>query len=292
MYAVILRWCRALLICSVLLVSACSSTTLVYNRLDFILPWYLDDYAELNGDQEEYLDELLSPFLAWHRSQELPRYLQVVTHIEASLNQPLTADDVASIAAEFERAWFRLEGEALDWLLELGASLSDEQIAGFMEELWDNQRDFEEKYLPRSDEEFYEDSYDNTVESAQDYLGRLSAGQRDALRESTGRLLRSDSAWLQERAAWLRQLDTLLEREPGWEQRVRDAVAVRDDNVSPRYVQILEHNLGVINTTVAQLLNGRSGKQDLHLRNKLADLSQDLETLIAQGEKDKPENKG
>ena len=153
MCAVALRWCRALILCSLLVVSACSSTTFVYNRLDFILPWYLDDYAELNGEQEEHLDTLLSPFLSWHRSQELPRYIAVLEHIETTLDRPLTPEDVASISAEFERAWFRLEGEALDWLLELGASLTDEQMDSFMAALWEQQHEYEEKYLERSEED-------------------------------------------------------------------------------------------------------------------------------------------
>jgi len=270
--------------------SACSSTTFVYNRLDFILPWYLDDYAELNGEQEEHLDTLLSPFLSWHRSQELPRYIDVLEHIETTLDQPLTPEDVASISTEFERAWFRLEGEALDWLLELGASLSDEQMDSFMAALWEQQHEYEEKYLERSEEEFYEDSYDNLVDSTQDYLGKLSPGQRDLLLESSRRLMRSDRAWLEERTVWLGQMGPLLQRDPGWQQRMRAAIAARNDTVSPQYQRIFEHNLGVINSTVAELLNSRTDKQDRRVRGKLADLRQDLETLVAQGKK--PEDKG
>lgn len=276
--------------CSLLTLGACSSTTFVYNRLDFILPWYLDDYAELNGEQQKQLDTLLSPFLSWHRSQELPRYVDVLDRIESSLDQPLTSEDVASVSAEFELAWFRLEGEALEWLLELGTHLSDEQVDSMMEELWENQHDFEEEYLERTEEEFYEDSYDNMVKSVQGYLGKLSAKQRQHLLEASGGLLRSDYAWLQERASWLQRMAVMMERKPGWQQEVRDAVAARNDNVSPEYQRIFEHNLGVINTMAAQLLNSRTGKQDRHVRNKIADLRQDLETLIAQGKK--PENKG
>lgn len=276
--------------CSLLTLGACSSTTFVYNRLDFILPWYLDDYAELNGEQQKQLDTLLSPFLSWHRSQELPRYVDVLDRIESSLDQLLTSEDVASVSAEFELAWFRLEGEALEWLLELGTHLSDEQVDSMMEELWENQHDFEEEYLERTEEEFYEDSYDNMVKSVQGYLGKLSAKQRQHLLEASGGLLRSDYAWLQERASWLQRMAVMMERKPGWQQEVRDAVAARNDNVSPEYQRIFEHNLGVINTMAAQLLNSRTGKQDRHVRNKIADLRQDLETLIAQGKK--PENKG
>jgi len=271
------------LICALLFLSACSSTTFVYNRLDFILPWYLDDYAELNREQEKYLDELLSPFLAWHRSDELPRYVKVLEDIEASLDQPVTAEVVAAISAEFENAWFRLEGEALDWLLDLGARLSDEQIQGFLAELQEHQEEYEEKYLTRSDEKFHEESYDNLLDSMQDYLGRLNGAQRDLLRDTGNGLLRSDRTWLTERAAWLEKLAILLEREPGWQQRVREAIAARDENVSPEYLRIYEHNLRLIHSAVAELLNSRTEKQDRRLRRELSDLREDLESLIAQG---------
>jgi hypothetical protein len=274
---------RTLLVCTVLLLSACSSTTFVYNRLDFILPWYLDDYAELDREQEQYLDGLLSPFLAWHRSVELPRYVKVLEDIEVSLDQPLTADVVAAISIEFENAWFRLEGEALDWLLDLGAKLSDEQIQGFLAELQEQQQEYEEKYLTRSDEEFHEESYDNLQDTMQDYLGRLNRAQRDLLRDTGNGLLRSDRTWLSERAAWLEKLTILLEREPGWQQRVREAIAARNENVSPEYLRIYEHNLRLIHSAIAELLNSRTEKQDRRLRRKLSELREDLETLIAQG---------
>lgn len=271
------------LICALLFLGACSSTTFVYNRLDFILPWYLDDYAELNRAQEKYLDELLSPFLAWHRSDELPRYVKVLEDIEASLDQPVTAEVVAAISAEFENAWFRLEGEALDWLLDLGARLSDDQIQGFLAELQEQQQEYEEKYLTRSDEEFHEESYDNLLDSMQDYLGRLNGAQRDLLRDTGNGLLRSDRTWLRERAAWLEKLAILLQREPGWQRRVREAIAARDENVSPEYLRIYEHNLRLIHSAVAELLNSRTEKQDRRLRRKLSELREDLESLIAQG---------
>jgi hypothetical protein len=271
------------LVCSVLLLSACSSTTFVYNRLDFILPWYLDDYAELNREQEKYLDELLSPFLAWHRSVELPRYVKVLEDIEASLDQPLTAEVVAAISIEFENAWFRLEGEALDWLLDLGANLSDEQIQDFLAELQKQQQEYEKKYLTRSDKEFHEESYDNLLDTMQDYLGRLNRAQRDLLRDTGNGLLRSDRTWLSERAGWLEKLAILLEREPGWQQRVREAIAARDENVSPEYLRIYGHNMRLIHSAIAQVLNSRTEKQDRRLRRKLSELREDLETLIAQG---------
>lgn len=282
MSKVLLRWCKVWVVTALLSISACSGTSLVYNRLDYLVHWYVDDYAELNQTQKVYLDELLSPFLVWHRTQELPNYVKILKGIEDSLNRPLTPTAIAAIFTEFETAWFRLEDEALDWLLDLGTRLSDEQIADFLEEMSERQQEYEEEYLARTDEEFFQDSYDNLLDSATDYLSSLSEQQREQLRASSRQLLRADRAWLQERSEWLRQLAVLLERQPGWQLRVKEAVVARRENISPEYRHIFEHNMNVIYGVIAQLLNERSEPQDRHLRNKLSELRDDIEILITQ----------
>jgi len=283
MSTVVWRWCKVWVVATLLSISACSETSFVYNRLNLLLPWYVDDYAELNQAQKAYLDELLVPFLTWHRTQELPNYVKILASIENSLSQPLTPAAVSAIFTEFQTAWFRLEDASLNWLVDLGDRLSEEQISNFLGSLTKQKHEYEEKYLKRSDKEFYEDSYDNMVDSAQDYLGSLSDKQRELLRASSLQLQRSDHAWIQERSDWFKQLAVLLERKPGWQQRLREAVVARRENIAPEYLRIYQHNMGVIYDTIAQLLNGRSDEQDRHLRRKLSDLRDDIEMLIAQG---------
>ncbi|NQX87165.1 MAG: hypothetical protein HRT77_00725 [Halioglobus sp.] len=277
------RWRWWLLPGVVLLLGACSSTTFVYNRLDFLVPWYVNDYADLNTQQDAYLDELLQPFLAWHRNQELPVYVTIIDDMASRINEPVTVDSVAAIFAEFEKAYLRLEDEALDWLLKLGGQLSEQQIDDFMTVLWEKQVELEEKYLERSDAEYHEESYENMVDNAEEYLGRLSREQQEQLLAASRRLLRSDAAWLSERAAWLEKLEVVLERKPGWEQRLRDAVVANRESLPSDYVRIYENNMEVIFAAVAELLNERSERQTKYLQSRLAELREDFETLIAQG---------
>lgn len=274
------RWFPVLLL---VFLTACSSTTFVYNRLDFLLPWYLGDYVELEREQKKQLGSLLDPFLQWHRAEELPQYLQLLQEAESKLDGPLTAADIESISLSFEAAWLRLESRALEWLMELGEELSDEQIAGFITELRDKQSEYEEKYLTRTDEEYHEEAYENLRDSLQDYMGRLDSEQRELLRASSLELLRSDGVWLTERAAWIDMLERVLRREPGWQQALREAIASRDDTVSAAYRDTYAHNAGVIYATLAEVINSRSEKQDRRLRSEIGGLERDLETLIEQG---------
>jgi len=279
---------RLALFAILLCLGACSGTTFVYNRLDTIVPWYVDDYVDLNGNQEQQLDEELQPFLDWHRQQELPRYVQLLDELDGSLDQPITAKEVAVIYDGIEVAWLRLEEESLDWLLELGGTLSDEQVQEFLAYLQERQEEYEEEYLPRTEAEYREETYDNFADSFEDYMGRLDSGQLERLQQASADMERSDAVWLQERAAWLQRLAVLMQREPGWQQRVRDAVAARGETVSERYREVFQHNLEVIFSTVADLLNSRSEKQDRRLRGELADLREDLQVLIAEGEATSP----
>ena len=274
------RW---LLVSVLVLVSACSSTTFVYNRLDFLLPWYLGDYVELEREQKKYLDTVLDPFLQWHRMEELPQYQQLLQDAQRKLDNPLTASDIEALSLSFEAAWLRLESRALEWLMELGEQLSDQQIEGFIAELRDKQTEYEDKYLPRTDEEYREEAYDNLRDSLQDYMGRLDSDQREMLQVSSHELLRSDGVWLTERAAWIDMLERVLQRESGWQQTLRDAIASRDERVSAAYRDTYAHNTAVIYAALAQVINSRSDKQDRRLRGKIDSFVQDLETLIEQG---------
>ena len=267
---------RILVVLALALLGACSSTTFLYNRLDFILPWYLDDYVELDRDQRQQFDRLLDPFLDWHREEELPAYVAVLDQIEGTLGQPVTTQEMDAIAGAFEAAWLRLEGRSLDWLLALGASLSDEQVAEFLQNLDERQQEYEEKYLSRSEEEYREEMYDNLLDRAQDYLGRLDGEQKAALRAASEAIIRSDRPWLEERARWHARLAELLQREPGWEQRVRDAVARREETLSEDYREAYTHNLALIQQTIVDLLNSRSERQERRLRGEIADLREDL----------------
>jgi hypothetical protein len=282
-----IRWA---LFVSLLCLGACSGTTFVYNRLDTIVPWYVDDYVDLDGSQEQQLDEELQPFLDWHRAQELPSYVQLLDEIDSSLGQPISVNEVAVIYDGIEVAWLRLEEESLDWLLELGETLSDEQVQEFLAYLGERQEEYEEEYLPRTEAEYREETYDSFADSFEDYMGRLSPEQRERLQQASADMERSDAAWLQERAAWLQRLGVMMQREPGWQQRVREAVAARGETVSERYREIYQHNLEVILGTVADVMNTRSEKQDRRLRGELAGLREDLQTLIAEGDTAPTEN--
>lgn len=265
------------------LLGGCSNT-FVYNQLDWLIPWYLDDYVDLTRDQKRDLKEELRGLLRWHRNEELASYIVILDSIEADLRQPLAAAQVEGWANQGMAAWERIEERMLPMLFELGGDLSDEQMAEFVARLERGQRELEEEYLERSDEEYVADARENLEENLSDFLGRLTDEQGQIITAAAASLQRFDFAWLEERRQWLATLAELLQREPGWEDAVLAAMAERERNRSDAYRSTYNHNGRIINQTIAEVLNLRTEKQDARLLGEIEGFRRDLRKLIEQGE--------
>jgi hypothetical protein len=210
-----LRLCRVLaLLLAAALLSACSARVFFYNRLDFLIPWYIEGYVPLDRDQEDRLEALLDPVLAWHRREELPRYAALVDEVRRLTATDPALPDVTEIAADIEVAWYRLRDRALEALIGLAETLTGAQVEAFIAELRERQVEYEAEYLPRTDEEYREDALERLEDSLGDYLGRLDDGQEQRLAVAVAELERIDGEWLAVRAAWIGRLEEILAKEP------------------------------------------------------------------------------
>lgn len=266
-----------LLLC---LVAGCGPT-FTYNHLDRLIPWYVDGYVDLSHDQRSVLRGQLEPLLQWHREEELLRYVGILDRIGNDLARSVSAADVQAWIDEVVAAAERTEQSMLALALDFGATMSDAQMTEFTLSLWERQREYEEEFLGRSDEQYREDSYEALSSLLQRFAGRLQPAQERRLRDAVAGLVRFDSAWLEDRARWLRQLEPLLERESGWQQSVQAAYKARRDDRLPRYRDALQHNLGLIKPAVADVLNQMSDKQRAALARELEKLRVRLLRLSA-----------
>jgi hypothetical protein len=271
------------LVILLLLLQACSNT-FIYNQLDWLIPWYVNDYVDLTRAQKTNLKVGLESTLRWHRAEELASYVLLLNRIEQDLQQPVTGAMVQSWANLGLAAWERVEARMLPLAFELGADLSDEQMQGFIDKLWDQQEEFEEEFLERDDAEYVEDGYKGLEENIEEFLGRLSPEQKQLLRLAAESLQRFDYAWLEERRAWLEELQAYLRREPGWQQAILDAIEVREQARDTRYSEAYLYNQRIINGAIAGAFNLRSDKQSARLKRALDRFREDLNSLIAQAD--------
>jgi hypothetical protein len=272
---------KIVVLLAITLLAGCTGS-FAYNRLDWLIPWYVDGYVDLSSEQRSTLREQLSPLLQWHRQEELARYLQLLDRVDAELQHPVSEGQVENWIDELSQASERVEQTLLQVAIDFGAGISHEQMEEFVESLFSRQTELEEELLKRGKEEYSKEHTGHLEDLMKRVMGRLSKVQVQRLERAAQDMRRYDSVWLQDRRAWLEQLQVLLQRKSGWREQLMQAYRDRLNNRSAEYTEIVEHNIEVVAAALAEVLNTRTDKQKAHTRREFEDMRAMLQKLIDQ----------
>ncbi len=266
-----------LLLC--LLLSACS-TSFTYNKLDWLIPWYVGNYVDLKAEQKDLLKIRLDPLLGWHRKEELAGYISLLNKIESDLENPVDPEIVRNWMSEVRQAIDRIEFRLLQLSLGLGETMNNEQIADFTSSLMEKQQEYRDEYSKRSNEEYAEDNYKRLAKNLRRFSGKLNDEQEQKLQRAAESMQRFDLPWLEDRELWLGKMIKLLQREPGWQHAIMQAYQQRDENRSEEYELTLEHNIQVLSETFAAILNDLDDRQRSRFLKKIEKYKISIEQLI------------
>ena len=275
---------KRLALIALTLVTACSSTTFVYNRLDTLAGWYVDDYVTLDLAQRDDFDQRVDDLLTWHREEELPRYVSFLQRFDALLNDDLSAQDLEAIFTEMSLAADRLQLKLEALLIDFGATLRVKQREEFFEALREEQEEQKERWLQRSEEEYHAEIAGRLEKNLARVMGRLNTLQRSQIETAAANFQRLDGLWLEDRDRWLLEVEALaLGDGEGWVKDVHLLLTTREQGRSEAYVRIFEHNSRVTRQIVGTVINARTDEQDRKLRRKLAAYRRDFEKLSEGG---------
>jgi len=262
----------------VLFLGGCSSITFIYNQFDNLFPWYLESYVDLDRDQKQYLDELLTPFFQWHRVEEMPKYAQIIGDLELAINDEVDIENIALITHNVEESWFRLEDQMIMWATPLARELSDEQITKFIQVLKTKTTQSEKKLLLRNDQVYQSDSFKSLRKNLRRFMGSLTKDQLELVKITSQEMRRVDAERIQSRKAFNEKLSLILQREQGWEERLKK-ITHNDELVAENYQSTYAFNTDLIQQLLVAILNSRNDKQDKKLRTQLSRYKADINSL-------------
>ena len=272
---------KKVLLFSLVFLVGCSSTTFIYNRIDFLLPWYLESYVDLNQEQRQDLNELLVPFFKWHREEELLKYALIIENLESILDEDIQIESIESITYDVEQSWFQLEDRMLIWMLPMARDLTNEQIAELLQSMQTKVSQSENKYLNRNLQTYQNDNYKRLRKNLRRFIGGMNKDQLDLISNASKEMIRVDNQWINNRKALIENLKVILKRDDGWELALKN-ITHRDDKVSENYRKTYSNNIQINQRLFVDILNSRTEKQDKKLRMQLLRYRNDINKLIAQ----------
>lgn len=285
--------CKAwlVLIAITLVVAGCSRMNLAYRNLHLLIPWSLNDYLDMNRDQQKAFRGQLREHLSWHCQTQLPSYLDKIAHVQQQVRQGEI--DKAALRTHYQYAKQAVQAIALEitpTTTRLLRELDDGQVRQLNAALEDERRKREEKYLKPPLSKQINDRADRMRERVDQWLGSTNAAQRQRILEWANSLGPQNRFWLDNRARWQQSLVEALEKrhEPGFEEQISRLLQDRESLWTTEYKTAFARAEQASIDLVADLYDLSDAKQRRHLDNQLEGIRKDLSTLDCLPEPRKP----
>lgn len=164
----------------VIVISGCNRVKLAYNYADWYFAYQIDDYLDLNDQQETFIDKRIEALHLWHKENELPLIVEYLKKSKQVLEVKLSAEFIFELESVIEDMKKRLVGRIIDDLMTLVISLDNEQIEYFEMELKSN---IEEQIQASdiSEEEWNVAKDEEKLEYLNDWFGDLTEDQETRL---------------------------------------------------------------------------------------------------------------
>jgi hypothetical protein len=162
--------------------AACSAIKLGYDTIETVAYWWLDSYIDFDDRQAPLVREDLARLHAWHRREELPRYVQLLQRMEQLVPGEIRPEQACSFVADARQRLLALTAHAEPAVVTLATGLGPEQLQHIRRHYDKNNAKYVDEWLSLPPYEQREKRFKQFLERAETIYGDLDEPQRDALR--------------------------------------------------------------------------------------------------------------
>lgn len=260
------------LMCCLLLVGC--GTKFVYNNMDWLLIEYLEDYVDLNSDQESLIEQRVALLSEWHRSEEIPNYVEHLDELMTLDLKNLTAAQLNAQEEKLRAHTDRIVKRVAPDLAQLIHKLSDEQVDELMDNIRVRHSKYKAKYSQLNEEEVRQVYAERIAESMENWLGRLTKDQERLVEQWSNDLQITTSDWSDHQTNLRIRISQLLNQRSDLNATERDmnTLLVESESLySPMLRSKIEHNRDVATRYIVEIATQASDKQIEHYRKELSD---------------------
>ena len=268
------RFTKAIVILTLITaVAACSFKT-VYNRLDYLIPEYVEGMVTLDDVLEEKLEQSTLVLLEWHRNTQLKQYADWLSALQLDMATHLTEQQVEQRITEMDRFWRSLSAKVNDEMADLLPLLNKEQQDELFMNIEDSNEEFREEFVDLNEEQRIEDYIERISDTYQSWIGELTDQQQRKVEQAATELVSTAELRLQRRLQWQRGIRKILAEEDTVQNktdRLRQFLAGFEDIDDETMKEKSEINRGVIVRLTVQISNSMTEDQQTHFISKTND---------------------
>lgn len=255
----------------------------VYNHLDWWTNWYLDDYVTLTEQQQQRFDDEFEQLHLWHRTTQLPAYVQQLKTLKIAINDQINEQDIAANFVQFIEHWQNFLIATEPKLQPLVFSLSTEQTQELLQALQEAHQERLDDNEALSEQEWLEERTDQQKEQLKDWFGKLTPEQKSQVTLLGKGFQRSFEPRMLYRQRWTQQFAGLLNGNlPDHQFKLEfynlfvNGRSLRDE----KFNAITSNNNQVFSNIFLYMVTTATNKQRQRINKKIDKILGDLEYLI------------
>jgi hypothetical protein len=171
------------LVIGFILLSACGPR-LYYPSLDWLIPWYVDDYISLEPGQSSRFRTQLVRQLDWHCRTQLPEYAEFLRDFRREVDgssQPVTVERLDAFMRRLTRYWNVLIVQISPDIADILFSSTDEQDSELFENLEEKNREIESEYVAPPPQKVIRNRQKRMQQRLNYWLGDMTEAQVQAV---------------------------------------------------------------------------------------------------------------
>ena len=187
--------------------TACSAIKLGYNNLADLAYWWLDGYVEFSDEQALRVRDDLARLHLWHRSNELPRFAELLHGVEELAPGDVTSGQTCAVLTQVVERLNATAEQAGPAVINLATSLTPEQFQHLERKYARNNDKYRKEWVRPAPAEVAEKRFRLFLERSEAIYGSLDEPQRAVLRRQVEQSMFDGKRVLAERMR--RQRDAL-----------------------------------------------------------------------------------
>lgn len=266
------------------LVSGCA-VKFAYNQLDWVIPWYLNDYMSLNSSQEQVFEERLNRYLDWHRKTQLPEYGAFLERVADDLDRGMNQESIHRIQEQTRKLGGALIERLIPDMVAFFRHASDEQVAELFARFAEENAAYTKEYLDVSEKEQRKRRARKIESYVERWTGRLSRVQRDLIRQGADQYALMGAEFYEARLRWqaeFRRVFALRKSEQAFEKALARLLLDEGFGQSEGFARKYEHNQRLLQRLYLRLDGALSKGQRQKAVEKLRDYARDFYELAGQ----------
>ncbi|HEX8587987.1 DUF6279 family lipoprotein [Pseudomonas sp.] len=267
---------------SLALLAGCSQIGLTYRHLDFIIPWSLNDYLDMNASQKDWLDERLKEHLSWHCTTQIPGYLDWLDRLQGMVEtNQVNQEQLKARTAEARQAIATLSKEITPSAVELLRQLDDQQVSEMQAAFAKDLRKHEAEFVDQPLDKQISERAQRMEKRLTPWMGKLNAAQQARVMQWSTSLGEQNRLWIDNRAHWQSLLLSAVKQRQAadFDQRIASLLQDRQTFWTPEYRATYDHTEQAAISLIADLMAQSTDDQRQKLLAKIADVRKDFTDL-------------